>query len=56
VLLAWARYGRDIVTARELALAGVYAFRKIPLYVRFLFARQLDWVRSKRDHDTNSHP
>lgn len=53
VLLAWARYGRDIVTARELALAGTYVFRKIPLYVRFLFARQLDWVRSKRDHDSH---
>jgi len=49
VLLSWSRYGRRVVSLGELLCAGCYALRKIPLYVRFLLARQSDWVRSKRD-------
>ena len=49
VFLAWARFGRDIVSMRVLLRAPVYALAKIPLYVRFLVRRQVDWVRSKRD-------
>jgi cellulose synthase/poly-beta-1,6-N-acetylglucosamine synthase-like glycosyltransferase len=49
VLLSWVGYGRQIISLGELALAGVYALRKIPLYLRFFVARQLDWVRSNRD-------
>jgi cellulose synthase/poly-beta-1,6-N-acetylglucosamine synthase-like glycosyltransferase len=49
ILLAWARYGRDLVSLGTLAFAGIYALWKIPLYARFLLMRQLEWVRSKRD-------
>ena len=49
VLLSWIGYGRRIISLGELALVGVYVLWKIPLYVRFFVARQLDWVRSKRD-------
>jgi cellulose synthase/poly-beta-1,6-N-acetylglucosamine synthase-like glycosyltransferase len=49
VLLSWARYGRNILSARDLLVAPLYALWKIPLYVRFLRERQLEWVRSKRD-------
>jgi hypothetical protein len=49
VLLAWLRYGRQVISLRELAFAGVYAVWKIPLYARFLYSRQSRWVRSKRD-------
>ena len=49
VLLSWIRFGRRIVTLSGLMLAVVYALWKIPLYAKFLVARQLDWVRSKRD-------
>lgn len=51
VLLAWIRYGRRIVSLGTLALAILYALWKIPLYIRFTVARQLHWVRSKRDKD-----
>jgi cellulose synthase/poly-beta-1,6-N-acetylglucosamine synthase-like glycosyltransferase len=51
VLFSWARYGRHIISLGDLALAVIYPLLKIPLYVRFLWARQLDWVRSKRDGD-----
>ncbi len=46
---SWIRYGRDIVPLRMLALAPLYALRKVPLYLKFLTRRQTEWVRSKRD-------
>jgi cellulose synthase/poly-beta-1,6-N-acetylglucosamine synthase-like glycosyltransferase len=51
VFLAWAGYGRRVVSFGDLAFAGVYALLKIPVYLKFLIARQLDWVRSRRDGD-----
>jgi cellulose synthase/poly-beta-1,6-N-acetylglucosamine synthase-like glycosyltransferase len=50
VFMSWHRYGRQTITLGKLALAVVYALWKIPLYARFLVARQISWVRSKR-HD-----
>ncbi|NMG67402.1 glycosyltransferase [Azoarcus indigens] len=49
VLLAWLRCGRDIVSFPDLVRAPLYALSKIPLYLRFLVSRQVDWVRSRRD-------
>jgi cellulose synthase/poly-beta-1,6-N-acetylglucosamine synthase-like glycosyltransferase len=54
VLMAWARYGRGIISGASLAFAPIYALAKIPLYARFLIARQIDWVRSKRDHERST--
>ena len=54
VLMAWARYGRGIISGASLAFAPIYALAKIPLYARFLVARQIDWVRSKRDHERST--
>jgi glycosyltransferase involved in cell wall biosynthesis len=51
VLLSWQFFGRRIISLGDLALAGVYALRKIPLYARFLVSRQISWVRSKRDRE-----
>jgi hypothetical protein len=48
VLLAWARYARDIPLG-SLAFAPLYALGKIPLYLRFLVKRQVEWVRSRRE-------
>jgi cellulose synthase/poly-beta-1,6-N-acetylglucosamine synthase-like glycosyltransferase len=50
-LLAWGRFGRKIISISDLAFAPIYAVWKLPIYVRFLLARQLDWVRAKRDND-----
>jgi cellulose synthase/poly-beta-1,6-N-acetylglucosamine synthase-like glycosyltransferase len=49
VLLSWRYYGRHIISLSDLAFAVLYAIVKIPLYARFLVARQLNWVRTKRD-------
>jgi cellulose synthase/poly-beta-1,6-N-acetylglucosamine synthase-like glycosyltransferase len=51
VLLSWASYGRRIVSLGDLAFLVFYALAKVPLYAKFIVARQLDWVRSKRDGD-----
>ena len=51
VLLAWAGFGRAILSAGDLFTAVLYMFAKIPLYLRFLINRQVEWVRSKRDNE-----
>jgi cellulose synthase/poly-beta-1,6-N-acetylglucosamine synthase-like glycosyltransferase len=51
VLLSWRRYGRGIISLIDLGLAVIYPLSKIPLYIRFLLARQTEWIRSKRDED-----
>lgn len=49
VLLAWLFHGRHILSFSHLAFAPLYALAKVPLYLKFIFKRQVDWVRSKRD-------
>ena len=49
VITAWWRFARHVVSLTSLALAPVYVLWKIPLYVKFLVSRQIDWVRSRRD-------
>lgn len=51
VLLAWARFCRELIPFSVLLYAPFYAARKIPLYLGFLIRRQVEWVRSKRDDD-----
>ena len=50
--LAWRTFGRAVVTGRELLMAPAYVLAKLPVYVGFLFRRQAEWVRSKRDNET----
>lgn len=49
VFLAWLFFGREMISFRQLCYAPIYAFTKIPLYIKFFINRQVDWVRSKRD-------
>ena len=49
VMLSWWRYGRERLSAANLAMAVFYVFWKIPLYLKFFVGRQVEWVRSKRD-------
>ena len=54
VLLAWVGYGRNILSFRNLAYAPFYALAKIPLYLKFMVNRQVEWVRSRRDNSSAS--
>jgi cellulose synthase/poly-beta-1,6-N-acetylglucosamine synthase-like glycosyltransferase len=47
--LAWMGWGRRIVSMAQLLAAPLYASRKLPLYARFLVARQQAWVKTARD-------
>ena len=49
VLLAWGFFGRNIISFKQLCYAPIYALVKIPIYIKFFFNRQVEWVRSKRD-------
>ena len=49
VLLAWVFFGRSIISFKQLCYAPIYAFKKIPIYIKFFINRQVDWVRAKRD-------
>lgn len=49
IMLAWFKFGRNIITFNQLCYAPIYAVLKIPLYIKFFLGRQVDWVRSKRD-------
>jgi len=49
VLLGWMLVGRAWVRSHELLLVPVYILRKLPLYVAFLFKRQVAWVKTRRE-------
>lgn len=49
VFLAWWFHGRHILSPGNLAYAPFYALWKIPLYLKFVIGRQVEWVRSRRD-------
>lgn len=51
VVAAWHQFGRHVVSGRELLMAPVYVLSKLSVYIGFLFRRQSEWVRSKRDHE-----
>jgi cellulose synthase/poly-beta-1,6-N-acetylglucosamine synthase-like glycosyltransferase len=49
IALAQHRWAADILTLGELARAPLILLAKVPLYLRFIVKRQVDWVRTKRD-------
>ena len=50
--LAWLRYGRELLSARELLSIPVYALWKIPVYLAYAMRRPSGWVRTKRDSES----
>jgi len=48
VLAARARFASDIVTWADIMKVPLYVFGKLPIYARFVFDRQVEWVRTKR--------
>ena len=49
-LLAWNSFATHILSFKDLLGAPFILLAKIPLYIKFLVNRQVDWVRSKRDN------
>jgi cellulose synthase/poly-beta-1,6-N-acetylglucosamine synthase-like glycosyltransferase len=48
IALAWLRFARDRLPARDLLLLPVYAAVKLPLYLSFWRRPQHEWVRTPR--------
>lgn len=49
VMMAWWKFGRGILSFTDLAYIPVYILLKIPVYIKFIVKRQVNWVRSRRD-------
>ena len=49
ISLAWLYWGKEILSFRELLSVPWYMAGKIGLYLRFLWNRETDWVRTRRD-------
>lgn len=56
VFVSWFRFARNTISLRDLSFSVIYSIGKIPLYLRFLYARQFDWVRSKRNGEPGPKP
>jgi len=48
ILLAWYRFGRDILSTKQLLYIPVYILKKLPLYLAILVKRQVKWVKTSR--------
>jgi cellulose synthase/poly-beta-1,6-N-acetylglucosamine synthase-like glycosyltransferase len=48
-LRAWWLFGRDLVSLGELLAAPLQVVRKLPIYACYLWRRQTEWVRAKRE-------
>jgi len=48
-LAAWAARGRDLLRLSELFAIPLYVAAKVPLYLRFIWSRQKQWVRTDRN-------
>lgn len=48
LLVAWARFGRDVLSVGDLLRAPLVALGKLPLYLQFVVGRESQWVRTRR--------
>jgi cellulose synthase/poly-beta-1,6-N-acetylglucosamine synthase-like glycosyltransferase len=49
ILLAWTKFGKTILSLRDLLSVPLYMFAKVSVYIKFFVKRQVEWVRSNRD-------
>lgn len=50
IAAAWSQAGRDVIGWTELVwTTPAYALRKLPMYLAFLWKRESNWVRAKRE-------
>jgi hypothetical protein len=49
VFLGWSVHCIQVVPAKALAAAPLYALAKLPIYLAFLRKPQQQWVRTERD-------
>jgi exopolysaccharide biosynthesis WecB/TagA/CpsF family protein len=52
ILVAWARFARDLLSLPIMLSIPFYVFKKLPLYKAFLRKRETSWIRTVRDHES----
>ncbi|HEX2542204.1 MAG TPA: glycosyltransferase family 2 protein [Caldimonas sp.] len=48
---AWSRFARHVLSAADWLAVPAYILAKVPLYARLFTARQVEWVRTRRNTD-----
>jgi hypothetical protein len=48
IFAAWFKFGRQHLPLTALLAAPLYVLWKVPIYLAFVFHRQLDWIRGER--------
>ena len=51
ILVAWIKFGRQIISGLALLSVPFYLFWKIPIYLTFLIKPEKSWKRTQRDSD-----
>jgi hypothetical protein len=49
--ISWWKVARRSLSFNELLMTPAYSVRKLPIYLRFFWARQTKWIRTDRDQD-----
>lgn len=49
VFAAWAGFGRDLLSFRDILSLPIHMLAKVPLYLQFVYDRQKKWIRTKRN-------
>lgn len=49
--MAWLRFGRDIISFKNILYIPIYILQKIPNHIGFIFKRQSAWNKTKREQD-----
>lgn len=49
--MAWLRFGRDIISFKNMLYIPFYILQKIPSHFGFIFKRQSAWNKTKREQD-----
>ena len=49
--LAWWRFGRQLLSLRELMTTPLYALWKVPVYLAYFLKKKSGWVRTKRNSE-----
>ncbi len=55
VIGAWAKFGRSDVSLLTLLAVPFFVLRKIPIFVKFVVKRQIDWVRGYRNAEASNN-
>ncbi|MCI5180684.1 MAG: glycosyltransferase [Candidatus Electrothrix sp. AW3_4] len=51
VFFAWFKFGRDILSLKQLIIFPMYILWKLPIYFRFFVNKEKHWIRTEREDE-----